>query len=497
MVLLRKEEVVDIYNLFLSKLSKLESTFLLGLYYSEQSSFTEEEIDKYLIIAQQLLTFLKRNRYPETKNNETIEKLFYDLTDEIDSNTHPDYMIGKDDKLDVEKIQQAITIFNQYVAEPISLIFVPKPEETIVEKTEEPKKEIEEVIDDTYTIGQFQKDTFYKYLSCFPPLKKTSGRQRKILQLGVGTGYFTSLFIKEKFLTYVVDEDSSKIQNLKFNPLLKKMDTDYMNCFSDESIYDGIWSFNSIMHMKKSEIVKTIENIDKHLKLNGYAFLSFFYGTNHKTINGKYNTLFDEDSFSAVISTNKNLMIDSIWNSTYVAKDNESYKRLNVIIKKISTHSSFGVYTANEDTELLPDSIDIQKLQILSTCNENLKLGTEILQKITLSKNGNLLFWRYKSLGQKNSKPTYELIERQNLKLDKDTTEKLFFLIYRSVFFTELDMNNENSGWDMTISAVNKDIYKASGSYKNRLTYNEIDVCKYLLETINIPGLWALGGNNV
>lgn len=120
MVLLRKEEVVDIYNLFLSKLSKLESTFLLGLYYSEQSSFTEEEIDKYLIIAQQLLTFLKRNRYPETKDNETIEKLFYDHTDEIDSNTHPDYLIGKEDKLDVEKIQQAITIFNQYVAEPIS-----------------------------------------------------------------------------------------------------------------------------------------------------------------------------------------------------------------------------------------------------------------------------------------------------------------------------------------------------------------------------------------
>lgn len=77
MSLYKKSDAVEIYDLFCSCLNKVHALFLLGLYYSS-NCFTKNDIEKKIIISQQLLTFLKRNPFPELDNGNTIERLFRD-----------------------------------------------------------------------------------------------------------------------------------------------------------------------------------------------------------------------------------------------------------------------------------------------------------------------------------------------------------------------------------------------------------------------------------
>jgi len=91
MELLQKDNALDIFELFFSKLTKLEAIFLFGNYYSDSSIVSEQDIDKVLIIGQQLLTYLKRNPFPNLENKDTIENLFYDQDDDVDLNCHPNF----------------------------------------------------------------------------------------------------------------------------------------------------------------------------------------------------------------------------------------------------------------------------------------------------------------------------------------------------------------------------------------------------------------------
>ena len=115
---LLKNSVTEIYALFTSKLTKIESLFLVGLYYSNKSSFTEDEIDQRLIIAQQLLTYLKRNPFPVVEDKDSIERLFLDQDDKVDSNCHPDFLIGDEEEINIEKIQNSIPEFNEKLNQP-------------------------------------------------------------------------------------------------------------------------------------------------------------------------------------------------------------------------------------------------------------------------------------------------------------------------------------------------------------------------------------------
>ena len=135
---LLKNSVTEIYALFTSKLTKIESLFLVGLYYSNKSSFTEDEIDQRLIIAQQLLTYLKRNPFPVVEDKDSIERLFLDQDDKVDSNCHPDFLIGDEEEINIEKIQNSIPEFNEKLNQPIVFNYiVQQPEEAVNSENEE------------------------------------------------------------------------------------------------------------------------------------------------------------------------------------------------------------------------------------------------------------------------------------------------------------------------------------------------------------------------
>lgn len=502
MNLFQKKDAVDIYSLFLTKLSKIEALFLFGLYYSNNERFTEEEIDEKITIAQQLLTYLKRNPYPVLENKDTINSLFFDNDDEVDKSCHPDYLIGDALEIDIEKIQDLLSEFNSRLEIPAALVFIEKKEEEIPEIEDLPEENIVEVEpeDTVFRESDNAKEVIDKFLSYFPPLSKKQLRKhpRSVLLLGISNGRFISRFYSEKFHVYFIEDDPDKVRKIKRLPNVVRFDTDYLDT-PEEAYLDAVWSYIAIGRMKKDEIVQALKNIEIGLMDDGYACISFLYGNGHKTINNHYYTLMDEDSFRTIVAKAKGLQIVDIWNREYVKSDGTVSKRLNVILQKKEVNSTFKIFdNDHHPLDWFPKSIDVQKLQLTSKASliEMPEIGTEIEQKITISKDGRIWITRNKLIDNSDEIIT-EQIEKKIISIDKDSAERIFFMVYRSVFLNQREKLVDSGEWTLTLTATNEDIFNATGSFGIPVLFNDkTDVCKLIRESIPVDGLWIFDNSD-
>lgn len=493
---LLKNSVTEIYALFTSKLTKIESLFLVGLYYSNKSSFTEDEIDQRLIIAQQLLTYLKRNPFPVVEDKDSIERLFLDQDDKVDSNCHPDFLIGDEEEINIEKIQNSIPEFNEKLNQPIVFNYiVQQPEEAVNSENEEITEEkiVEENPEDSvFKESDNAKETIKRFLKYYPPLtKKQQKRQpRSVLMLGISTGRFIAKFLNERFSVYFIENDVEKVRKTKKLPRLYRCKKNYLDCPEDSSL-SAIWSYTAIARMKKDEIIQALKNIEIGLIDNDYACISFMYGNGHKTINSHYYTLMDEDSFRAIVAKAKNLEIKEMWTREYTRNDGSAAKRLNVILQKKSNFRELKIHSDEETVDTLPQSVDIQKIQLTSRISTMVmpEPGTEVEQKITISKDGRIWITRNKFVDMDDGLKT-ELLENKIISIDKDVVEKIFFMVYRSVFLNQRERICDTGEWELNITATNEDVYCATGSFGVPVLFRDKDVCKIIRESIPSECLW-------
>lgn len=166
---------------------------------------------------------------------------------------------------------------------------------------------------------------FLKYL----PIKA------HILELGCGSGRDAKAFIAKGYKVTAIDGSNElckrasefigqKVVCKRFEEL------DYKNKF------DGVWACASLLHLKREEIPKVINKIQKALVVGGYLYVSFKYGSKEEVRNGRYFTDLNEASFKKILEEIENLNIIEMKITNDARKGRESEKWLNVIVEKVS-----------------------------------------------------------------------------------------------------------------------------------------------------------------
>ena len=486
MELLVNTDVLKIFNLFCSKLNKKESVFLLGTYYSENYIISNSMFKKNIVIAQQLLTYLKRNPFPRLEGNDTFEKLFYDDTDSVNCNCHPDYCIDDIEDIDIEKIKTILPELNCSVDRPIkNLEKKIEPSKIIIpEQIKIVQPQREEVISKSVKTelvfeNHYKKTVANVFLHYLQKKKKNDKSiiQQDILECDSGNGFFTRLFLNSYKHVYVLD-DKQKSNQLKSHPRYHKLSS-----FPETLLFDGIFSYDAVSHKRKEEIIQTMNLFESLLKDSGYLFLSFMYGNGHKVINNEYSTLLDESEFTTLAAKIKYLKIHKIWVSSYLVKGKVEKKRLNIILQKSKEQNEIKTYTDSMTIEELPKSIDIQKLVLVSQISSDKLKENEIEQTITITRDGRI--WISRKFSD-DSIPT----EKKVVTIERESVAKLFFMIYRSVFLQKREKNTNNGNWNLTIISANDDVFEATGSFGTPVLFNGKDVCKLIRENIPAERLW-------
>ena len=154
-----------------------------------------------------------------------------------------------------------------------------------------------------------------------------------ILDLGCGSGrdsYHFSNYGYEVISTDYSDE-MVKMAGEFLNKEVIKLDMRQMD-FKDK--FDGIWACASILHIKKDEMAKVLENLYCALKDGGIMYMSFKYGEGEVQKGGRHFSNYKEDTFSELLDSLDIFKVEKFWKTADVRPDRPDEFWLNVIVKK-------------------------------------------------------------------------------------------------------------------------------------------------------------------
>lgn len=103
------------------------------------------------------------------------------------------------------------------------------------------------------------------------------GRGSKVLDLGSGPGR-DGLLLKDKGLEVVCLDASEEMVKMCKEKGLESVQGDLLDIPFEENSFDGVWSYTSLLHIKKEQISKAIQEIKKVLKTNGILGLGLIEG---------------------------------------------------------------------------------------------------------------------------------------------------------------------------------------------------------------------------
>ena len=154
-----------------------------------------------------------------------------------------------------------------------------------------------------------------------------------ILDFGCGSGRDTKYFLDKGYLVTAVDGSqelcalASEFTGINVKQMLfQELD--------DHGIYDGIWACASILHLPREELVAVLKKMCEALKKNGIIYTSFKYGEFEGDRNGRYFVDMTEDSFSKLMDSVPELVIEEQWISRDVRSGREDERWLNIILGK-------------------------------------------------------------------------------------------------------------------------------------------------------------------
>lgn len=122
--------------------------------------------------------------------------------------------------------------------------------------------------------GMFHPDDVHvdKFLSLLP-------RHAKILDVGCGVGDSVAYFLKRGFRTEGIDLSEDMIRLAKEHaPKGKFKVLDMRKMKYRKSSFDGVYAFQSLVHLKKKDVSPVLKKFNRILKPNGILFLALQKG---------------------------------------------------------------------------------------------------------------------------------------------------------------------------------------------------------------------------
>ncbi|MFH0820758.1 MAG: class I SAM-dependent methyltransferase [Candidatus Peregrinibacteria bacterium] len=140
-------------------------------------------------------------------------------------------------------------------------------------------------------IGFYAKNK-KQFIEHTEPLQNTSWLKKfcaflppkgKVLDLGCAFGRDCHFFVDRGFKTYGVDLSSDLIQEAKkrIKGAIFRV-ADMTNLKGADSFFDGIWCNATLLHLKKAEVPRAIQEMWRVLKNNGFLYLGLKKGKGEK-----------------------------------------------------------------------------------------------------------------------------------------------------------------------------------------------------------------------
>ena len=154
-----------------------------------------------------------------------------------------------------------------------------------------------------------------------------------ILDLGCGSGRDSHHFSNYGYEVISADysDEMVKIAGNFLNKEVIKLDMRKMD-FKEQ--FNGIWACASILHIRKEEIAKVLENSYHALKNGGIMYMSFKYGEREVVRGGRHFSNYTEDTFSELLNSLNIFKVERFWKTADVRPDRQDEFWLNVIVKK-------------------------------------------------------------------------------------------------------------------------------------------------------------------
>lgn len=176
------------------------------------------------------------------------------------------------------------------------------------------------------TINVDMDNIYQKFLPFLTP-------NAHIVDAGCGSGRDALYFKKSGFKVTAFDasvELAHKAQSLLDQPVAATT----FEQFSTSNKVDGIWCCASLLHLSKTELLPSLQNLNTHLSDGGVMYVSFKYGDAERLEHGRQFIDMNESTLTALINKLPELTIHETWITNDNRPGRENEKWLNAILFK-------------------------------------------------------------------------------------------------------------------------------------------------------------------
>ncbi len=100
---------------------------------------------------------------------------------------------------------------------------------------------------------------------------------KRILDLGSGSGR-DALILKNEGLDVICCDGSIEMVKITQQLGFKTIESDFNNLMLDDSSFDGVWSYTSLLHIKKEEVKEVLKKVYKSIKPGGVFLIGLIEG---------------------------------------------------------------------------------------------------------------------------------------------------------------------------------------------------------------------------
>jgi len=159
-------------------------------------------------------------------------------------------------------------------------------------------------------------------------------KQGSILDAGCGSGRDTKYFIEQGFQVSAFDA-STELAKKASNYTGITVDINTFEHYQSTQALDAIWACASLLHVPSKQLQHAFNNLAKQLKIGGFFYCSFKYGSDDIERNGRSFTNANEQRLAQFIE-GSGLVIKKTWLTADARPDRQDEKWLNAILIKIN-----------------------------------------------------------------------------------------------------------------------------------------------------------------
>lgn len=178
---------------------------------------------------------------------------------------------------------------------------------------------------------EFVENTFKVDMSnVYKPFLEYVPQGGKILDVGCGSGRDALYFKNSGFVVDAFDYSESLVKLAKEKTGL---DIQHKSFYDLDSVneYDGIWACASLLHCERSRLIEVMQKIVDALKTNGICYVSFKYGDQDRTKDGRSFTDLNEEQVKELLNQFGNIQLLKQWITVDNRPDRQE-KWLNILM---------------------------------------------------------------------------------------------------------------------------------------------------------------------